>query len=150
MPSFETAPGLSGHLKHLLVLHFELISYEQREPLHGGVELLLGRDAEGRPQVLARLVSVGLEGAAGHEHDVALQPPGHGHVPGGGQARHPDPEEHPAQRYGVLAQTRQVLVGRREHRVPPLLVETLHGVDVIEEALVTPGLQEFVSDHLAQ
>ena len=99
---------------------------------------------------MARLVCIGLEGAAGHEHDVALQPPGHGHVPGRRQAWHPDPEEHPAQRDGVLAQSRQVLVGRRNHRVPPRLVETLHRVNVIEEALLSPGLQEFVRDHLTQ
>ena len=74
----------------------------------------------------------------------------HGHVPGGGQARHPEPEKHPAPRRRVLAQPRKVLVRRRQHRVPPRLVETLHGVDVAEEALVTPGLQQFVSYHLAQ
>ena len=51
---------------------------------------------------------------------------------------------------GVLTQPRQVLVCRRQHRVPPRLVETLHRGDVSEEALVTPGLQQLVCDHLAQ
>ena len=51
---------------------------------------------------------------------------------------------------GVLTQPRQVLVCRRQHRVPPRFVETLHRGDVSEESLVTPGLQQFVCDHLAQ
>ena len=51
---------------------------------------------------------------------------------------------------GVLTQPRQVLVGRRQHRVPPRLVEVLHRGDVSEESLVTPGLQQFVCDHLAE
>ena len=77
-------------------MQFKLVGYEQRQSLHGGLKLLLGGDAEGGPQVLAGLVRVGLEGAAGHQHYVPLQPPRHGHVPSGGQARHPEPEEHPA------------------------------------------------------
>ena len=42
----------------------------------------------------------------------------HDHVPGGAEARHPHPEEHPATRHRVLAQPRQVPVSRRQHRVP--------------------------------
>ena len=96
LAAYEMKKSFGFHKKHLFVLQFKLVGYEQRESLHGGLKLLLWRDAEGRPQVLAGLVRVRLEGAAGHEHDVTLQPPLHGHVPGGGQARHTEPEEHSA------------------------------------------------------
>ena len=59
------------HVSSLLAL--QLLPDEAGQPLHGHVELVLGGDAEGGPQVLAGLAGVRLEGAARHQHDVPLE-----------------------------------------------------------------------------
>ena len=135
-------------LSFLLELYF--LPDQLCKSLHGWLELVLGSNAEGCSEILTRLGYVWLERLPGHQHDVLLHPPLHDHVPGRGQLRHLDPEEHAPKRNRIFTNTLQMFVSSFTHSVSSLLVELFNLINMVEESFMTPLFYQFACNHLTQ